>query len=426
MNADDCVYLDCAASAPVFAELLEQKMDWEHQFCANPSAKHALGLEAARLLDRQRQRAARLLDCLPEQLCFCSGATEANNLALYNQLLPQLLGPAAGSGATAAYSELDHPSSLRLLRQLKTCGLRLELIPLGGGRAELLLSSYLERQLRRQLEQQQVGGGSAAIPPVTAVVTAVDSDSGRLQDMAALSRDIQRAQEQRRAAGLAPVYIHADMSQYVAAEAGSEQLRQLGSLLRQGFDSIAISGQKIGAGRGGALLLQRTRREDGKWSFSQGGGQEGGLRSGTENLAAICALVRALELQAEHYDQQLERSRTFAELLAEYPAISLQPAYRQQRPELFSPFIFSIAAPPLPAEVMQRLLAEQGYMVGTGSACSSKMARERLVKLQAQGYESALLPSVLRVSFGNGGSVAHPDRLRAFLDCLQGLMQQYA
>ncbi|MEM9424535.1 MAG: aminotransferase class V-fold PLP-dependent enzyme, partial [Spirochaetota bacterium] len=181
-----------------------------------------------------------------------------------------------------------------------------------------------------------------------------------------------------------------------------------------------ISGQKIGAGRGAAILMQR---EAAHWSFSQGGGQENGQRSGTENVAAICALVRALELQERQFDEQIQRSTEFMDILSEYPLLRLQPDYR--RPELFSPFIFSIAAPPLPSEVLQRLLSERGYMVGVGSACHSKAAKGRFEKLQAQGYQPDLLPSILRVSFGNGASYPNREQFRGFLDCLQSLQQQY-
>ncbi|WGK70193.1 aminotransferase class V-fold PLP-dependent enzyme [Candidatus Haliotispira prima] len=414
-NSGEILYLDCAASAPVFSELLNPGPEWVDKFCANPSARHRLGLESAELLSRERCRAAELLGCRPEQVSFCSGATEANNLALYNRLLPQLLSAKSrhdlSGSITAAHSELDHPSGIQPLRRLKPYGLQLQRIALSST-GELLLGRYLEKQLAVRSSAN-----------LLCLITTLDGESGRKQDLSALAAEIQNAQEHRRAAGLPPVYIHADISQHLAAEASVPQLARLGMLLQNSFDSIALSGQKIGAGRGCSILLQRNLP---KWSLSQGGGQEAGQRAGTENLYSIRALVRALELQAAQYQAQLQRSAAFLELLAGYPQIRLQPTYRSQYPALFSPFIFSIAAPPLPAEVLQRLLSEHGYMVGTGSACSSKTAKDRAEKLLAQGYDRELLPSIMRISFGNGASHPGTEQLRGFLDCLHSLQQRYA
>lgn len=400
------IYLDCAASSPSYKGLLRAE---ELELYANPSAGHLAGKELRALLEQQRSLIAKQLGLSEASIVFCSGATEANNLALYNQLFPQLFKSARAGGSSAQevwalHSSLDHPSVSQCLKHLQGLGLKLGKISLSQQGA-----LQVEKSLEKFWEK----------PHLLYALSAVDSESGRRQELLPLLEIFQHYQNKRREAGLSPLYLHGDFVQLLSCE------HQLGGYLDAGFDSLSLSGHKIGAGRGSGLLLMQKPGSV-KWSLSQGGGQEGGLRSGTENLGAIIALRRALELSAGQESQRYQQAQIFLQQLRSYPSLHLEPHYRSGQPDLFSPYIFSLSLAPLPSELIQRDLAEQGIMLGLGSACSQNAAKKRGQKYLEQGYSKESLGSLVRVSWLTGAGQLRAEEWQAALEAMQELQARYS
>jgi cysteine desulfurase len=173
-----------------------------------------------------------------------------------------------------------------------------------------------------------------------------------------------------------------------------------------GVDSASISGHKIGAPRGVGALFLRSSSSGGADFLYVGGEQERGRRPGTENLPGIFGLVLAAEKAARDMEENLRGARQVARALLdgalEVPGAVAVPVSRPASgPEAFSPYIVNLSFPPVPGEVLVRALEGDGYLISTGSACSSRK-KGRFRVLEGMGLKPALAFSAVRVSLGPG------------------------
>lgn len=396
------LYFDCAASAPVFPDLL---LDEEAELCAaNASSKHQAGRAARQLIEQERSQLAGLFAVAPDQITFCGGATEANQLAIYNTLFPALLQSGGGETlrALAFSSPLDHPSVTRPLQLLETAGLFHQRIRVTeDGRLQL------GKTIQRYTEKH-------ALPSKTlCCISALDSETGRQQDLYEIGDSVSQWRSE--------LHLHTDLVQYLST-LDLQSAPQIGELLRDRFDSLSLNAHKLGGPKGFGILLQR---KPSRWSLSQGGGQEGGQRSGTENTAAIAAGCRAIARSLRTYPERRRAAEMFYQTLTDYPDLFLEPAGRRTQPDLFSPFIATLAVPPLPAEVLQRLLAEQQIAVGTGSACTGNSPK-KIEKFLRQGYDRKRIPSLIRLSFATGNSRPSAADFHSLFQTLKTLRRKYS
>jgi cysteine desulfurase len=184
-----------------------------------------------------------------------------------------------------------------------------------------------------------------------------------------------------------------------------------------GVDSAALSAHKIGGPRGvGALYVHAGKIQEFLYS---GGGQESGLRPGTENLPGIYGFVLAAEKAcprvAENYRRAETAMRSFIEELKSLPEAILTNGDRPEKVGApFSPYILNISIPPLPGELLVRVCEEEGFLVSTGSACSSKK-KDRFRVLENMGISQEIAFSALRLSTGPGVTGPQLNRLAAAL-----------
>jgi cysteine desulfurase len=360
-------YLDWAATSPPDPEILEQVRQVSLTHFANPSSMHAAGREAAGLLARCRERLAGVLGCLPEEVVFTSGGTEANNMALFG-LLPRR------SGRKLVLSGIEHDSVYLPATRLRELGFEVSFVP-------------AERNGR-----VQAGRILGAVEEGTAMVALmlVNNETGARQPLAEVAQGLSTI---RRRTGR-HVLLHCDAVQ------GFGKLPFQPAAL--GVDSAALSGHKLGAPRGVGVLY--VRRGGGREFLYRGGGQESQMRPGTENLPGIYGLVLAAERAAARLQSALEQTQGVCDALVEalerIPGVVLLPPSRRTEPsEGFSPYILSLAAPPLPGEVLVRALGEGGYLVSTGAACSSGK-KDRFRVLEQSGVPPELARCAIRVSLG--------------------------
>ena len=263
------LYLDACAATPL-AEGLEQRLlAYQRQAWANPSSLHPAGLAAAELLERSRQRLLELLGCPNGQVVFTSGGTEADNLALLGICRSQAPG-------RLLISPFEHAAIRRCAEQLGCEGWQVEILPLDShGRIDL-----------EALE-------SLLVPPTRLVSVAwASSELGVLQPMQAINHLCQQA----------GVPLHSDAVQVVGQLPAAE-------LLPLPVDALSISAHKFQGPRGvGALVMPKPQ---GLQPQLLGGGQESGLRSGTESPWLVAAMVDALELR---FNQQPQLAGAMAEL----------------------------------------------------------------------------------------------------------------
>jgi cysteine desulfurase len=333
----------------------------------NPSSPHREGKAAKAVLENARERCAAALGVSSGEIFFTSGGTESNALALFS--LPARSGPAAREGVAFLASAGEHPSVRENCPALARLGVLCAEIPLDSDGA------VSEQKLRAALKQH---------PGVRmAAIMAVNNETGALNDMENLSRVIGDV-----SGGTGKVHLHCD-----AVQAAGKIPLDFSCC-----DSAAISAHKIGGPRGAGILYARK-------SFVplvKGGGQEGGLRPGTENTAGAAALAVCLERRAAGGTAEREgvalRMGALLSRLRNIPRFSPIPSCRENEDPRFSPWILQAAFRGIAGEVMVRALDEEGFAVSTGSACSG--AGKRRTVLEAMGVDRETAFSGIRVSQG--------------------------
>jgi len=378
------VYLDWAASSPPDAALLERSARIAAEYFANPSSPHAEGLRARGLLEECRGRLAAVLGCAPSEVLFTSGGTEANNMVLFSLLRRR-------RDRRLVLSGIEHDSLYLPARRLGELGGEAVVVPAGrDGRVD-------PERLAAAVDEHTV----------LVALMRVNNETGVVQPVAELAA----ALEQRRAALGRRVLLHTDAVQAL----GKLPFRPA----ELGADTASFSAHKLGAPRGiGALYVRRGSVPEFLYA---GGGQEGGRRPGTENLAGAWALAEAAERAAAELPSRLPRARELmgrlAARLAAIPGCLLLPGERGagEMPESYSPYILSASFPPLPGEVLVRAMGEEGFLISTGAACSSRK-QERTRVLEAMGLSRELASSAVRISLG---PVTESGDLERFCEALR-------
>lgn len=371
------IYLDWAATALPDPEILEAQRRAAADAFANPSSLHASGKGARAMLEDARAAIARLLKSKNERVAFCSGGTEANQLVLSSLLCRQ--------GAPGLLTtRLEHPSVYECALGFEKRGLKLGFLKpdASGG----IPASAFEREALGECDM--------------VALCAVNNETGAIQDLAGAVEAI------RGASGGKRVHIHVDAVQaFGKIDFFPEAL---------GVDSASFSAHKVSGPRGIGFLWTSRPIE----AFLRGGGQEGGLRSGTENVAGAVAAAMALEKATDRLGSKLfgagERMERLIGGLRGLGAAIL-PEGRAARPGAFSPWILQAALPPVPGEALVRFMSDCGCAISTGSACSSSRKGRRV--LDALGIDPALSQCAFRVSQGPTTTMAE---IEAFLDLMKG------
>jgi len=357
------LYLDWAATSPIHPEVAKVQKQVGEDIFGNPSSIHDWGLEARDLMESCRQRCAKLLGAKEKQVIFTGGGSESNNLVFSSFLLK-------ASPGHAIVPLFEHASVYEPSRMLERFGWEVTRVPTGkDGRIE---PDRVEEALKKN----------------TALVSLmmVNNETGAIQPVAEVVQKIRNQEGERR-----PIHIHVDAVQAVGKFPINFQ--------ELGVDSLSVSAHKFRGPRGVGMLLVRKAFS----SLLTGGGQEYGMRPGTENVPGIAAMTRALELAYEGMEknriQAEEGMSTLLSRVQKCKECKVLPETRYSNPAVYSPYILSLAFPPIPGEVLVRVLNERGFGVSTGSACSSRKKRDTRV-LEASGVPSSLAFSSIRISIG--------------------------
>ena len=372
------IYLDNAASTQPTPEVLDALRATAAELFANPASAHAGGAAASRALAQARAEVAAALDVDPAELLFTSGGTEADALGV--------LGAArAARGRHVVVSALEHPAVMRCAEALAADGYALDIVP--PDRNGIVAADAI----------------AAAVRADTAVVALmlVNNELGTRQPVADVAQRLGPPGDRKRP------HLHVDAVQGFGL--GRLRPRALGA------DSVALSAHKLHGPRGaGALWLRPGARLAPLWV---GGGQERGLRGGSENLPALVAFgVAATQARAAAQDGAEERVaalRDRFEQAALAALATLVPGVR--RTVMGAPraaHIASLAFPGLPAEPLLHALEARGVLASAGSACASRTAGPSPT-LKAIGIDDRT--AVLRFSFSRLTLAADADAAVAVL-----------
>ena len=365
------VYLDHAATTPVRPEVLEAMLPYLGAASfGNPSSAHRFGRAARAGLEQARREVAAALGAEPSQVVFTSGGTEADNLAVIGASLA-----AAHQGRTrlVAVSAVEHKAVLAAAHQVTQQGGEERVVPVD--RDGLLELTALDEVLRDT--------------PAVVSVMWVNNETG-------VRQPIEEIAERCRAAG---VLLHSDAVQ--AFGKLPVALSQLPCTL------LTISGHKIGAPKGIGALIVRDRKAI--EAIIHGGGQQFGIRPGTENVAGAVALGRAATLAVEEREAEARRlaalrDSLLSRLRAVVPDLVL---HGEAAPR--APHVLNFAVPGAESEALLMHLDLAGVAASGGSACSTGAAEPSHV-LTAMRVPRALALGSIRMSLGHDTTEGDLDR----------------
>jgi len=356
------IYLDYAAATPVDSRVLAAMEPFFSEAFYNPSATYLAGRAARQSLEQARSGIAKILGSRPAEIIFTAGATEANNLAIQGVLrkFPD---------AEVLTSAIEHDSVLAP----------------AGCFAHRLIPVNQQGIIDLAKLEKMVGDKTVLLS-----IMLVNNELGTVQPLREVAKILNKLSILRKSKGNdLPLYLHTDAAQaplYLDLHVS-----------RLGVDLMTVNGGKIyGPKQSGALFIKAGINLE---PLILGGGQEFGIRSGTENVAADAGLAKALELaqagrKAE--SERLEKLRVgfVADLAEAVPSAKVNGS-----PKHHTPHILSVTFPGIDNERLMMQLDEAGVMAAVGSACSASSAEPSHV-LSAIGLTKEDARSTLRFSFG--------------------------
>ena len=353
------VYMDHAATTPVRAEVLEAMQPYFGPRFGNPSSMHRWGREARAALDEARERVARCLGAKPDEVCFTSGGTEGDNLAV--------LGPwralrEQGRRAVVC-SPIEHKAVLAAVHQAAREG------------AEERTCRMTPDGLVDRASFDEVVRDDVAL----CTVMWVNNEIGTVQPIAELA-----ALAKSRGA-----VFHTD-----AVQAFGKLPIDTGTLP---VDLLTISGHKIGAPKGiGAIFIRRGTPLE---PLMHGGSQDRGRRPGTENVAAAVGLARAAEMAVEERQHECARLSAMRDALEQALVERIPDAVVHGRGAPRAPHILNLSVPGTDSEALLMALDMAGVAASSGSACQSGSVSPSHV-LAAIGVRRDLATAAVRMSRG--------------------------
>lgn len=369
------IYLDYTANAPVEPAVLERFVRVERGAIGNPNSLHQAGRAAAAQMEAVTAHIASMLGVSPDALIYTSGASEANNLAVKG-----LTRACRHAGRHILTTPLEHPSVSGSLTALQETGYEVEMLPLdGGGRIDLEALPGLIRP-----------------DTVLVAVSAVDSELGAIQPVAAIAQAVSRFPN---------CHLHVDATQAIGKLPFSFS----------GIDTVSFTAHKFGGLNGCGMLV---RGQDVVLEPLIHGGHSTTLyRSGTPALALAASMETALELALDGLAARLERVARLNRLLRD--GLRANPAVTINSPEDASPYILNLSVEGFRGAQLRDRLDERGFCVSVKSACSVENTPSRAVMAIARNRRRAL--SAFRVSLSHQTT---EEELHAFLNTLDQLCKE--
>lgn len=371
------IYLDNSATTKICKEALEKYIEVSENVYGNPSSLHGMGVNAEKELDLARLEIKNSIKDRDCEIIFTSSGSEANNLAIMGRALSK---ERYKKGAKIITTDSEHASVSSPINKLSEMGFKIARIPTKMGFIDL---DALEREMTSDV--------------VLVTVMMVNNETGALYDVSKIS-NIMRASSP-------DAYLHVDATQsYLKIPFTRKSL---------GADMITISSHKIEGPKGvGALIVSpRVIKERGLSPIIFGGGQEKGLRSGTENVPGIAAFGAAIKKGAALISEnsaKMEALRSY--LIEKINTDDTLSSISITNPTSHAPHIINLTLPSIKSETMLHYLSSLGIYVSSGSACSSN-SKSISSALTAYGRSISEADSSIRISFSARNELSDVDAL---------------
>lgn len=374
------IYLDWAAAAPVSASAMKAIAKTLTCF-GNPSSPHREGQEAQALLLDARVRIARLAGVKPDAVIFTSGATEANAIAILGHVRALMSSGRSKEAMHVLYVPSAHASTRGCMSELQKWGIAVEALEVSGGVINL---ARLKEQIRPET--------------VLVALEVVCGETGTRFD----TRGVRQVLDSVVREEGARIRLHADASQVPLVE--SFELTRIAS------DTLTLDAQKVGGVRGIGVLL--APRQVPLMAVLPGGGQERGLRPGSEPVVLASACATALEEAHEGHASFTLRSQGMRERLVARLTTEISGCVVNGGKE-HAPHILNVSLAGRDTDYIAALLDEAGFAVSTRSACATD--EEGSVAVLAYTSDLKRAAATLRISWGPS---VKEGELERFFDAL--------
>ncbi len=377
-------YLDNAATTKVSTAVMEKMNQVFLTDFGNPSSMHQKGMDAEQYIKEAKRQIADTLKCEPSELVFTSGGTESNNMALIGTALAN-----KRAGNHIITTRIEHASVYQPLLFLEELGFNVTFAP-------------VDEDGRVKIDEL-----AEAVTDETILVSVmyVNNEIGCVEPIAEIAKKIKEKNPK--------VLFHVDAIQAY----GKMKIQPA----KEGIDLLSVSGHKIHGPKGSGFLYIKNKTKI--KPILHGGGQEKGMRSGTENVPAIAGLGQAakdmyanLEANRKHLFALKER---LAERLSKVEGVSLN-GIPEEGILATAPHVLSVSFAGIRSEVLLHALEERGVYVSSGSACSSNHP-DISGTLVAIGVKKELLDATLRFSFSVTTTMEEVDYAA---DCVEALLPQ--
>lgn len=384
------IYLDYAATTPVDPRVWERMGAIAHHHYGNPSSLHCFGEEAEEIMERSKQTILQLIGSKGGNVVLTSGGTEANNLAIKG-----VAHKYAAQGKHVVVSAIEHEATLAACAALERDGFQVSRLPVN------------------RHGEVDVEALAAAIRPETILVSVMHANNevGTIQPVETIGQIIKAKRE---SFGRNTPFFHCDAVQ----TAGQLELE----VDRWGIDLLSLSAHKFYAPKGvGALYVRKGIR---LLPLLDGGGQEYGWRSGTQNVAGLAGMAYALQLCREGQETEQQRYLSLRAAITRY---------LKQKEEVFLTVPDHLALAThihfrcnrIEGQVIMQELSRRGIAISTSSACHARHHQPSHVML-AMGYTEEEARQAVRISLGRFVTSQDVEEFLAHLDDVLYTIGQHA
>ena len=353
------IYFDNAASTAVHPEVVKEMLPYFDVQYGNPSSIHQFGRKTKNAIEKARKQVAALIGAEPDEILFTSGGTESNNTIFYGIKFQG----AKFEGSQIITSSIEHDAVLKPISQFEKNGCKITYLPVDKhGMINL-------DDVTKSISEQTV---------MISIMFA-NNEVGTIQPIKEISKICNKYQ----------IPLHTDAVQAV----GKIPI----NVKDLGVDALSISSHKINGPKGvGALFLKKGSTTT---PYILGGGQENGMRSGTENVASIVGFGKACEIAKDKLSDNISHFQTLhssilSKVVKEIPHVKLN-GHPQNR--IFNNIHLTFLG--VNGEDLIIKLDEHGIAASTGSACSMHTQKASHV-LKAMGFNHEQITGSLRISFG--------------------------
>jgi len=354
------IYLDYAASTAVHPEVVKEMMPYFDIQYGNPSSIHQFGRKAKNAIQKARKQVAALIGAEPDEILFTSGGTESNNTILYG--IPKLQGSHLDQNHIIT-SSIEHEAILQPCKEFENIGIKI---------------TYLPVDEHGIVDPNDIANSINSQTVLVSIMLA-NNEVGTIQPVKEISEICKKYQ----------IPLHTDAIQAV----GKIPI----NVKALGVDALSISSHKINGPKGiGALFIKK-----GLTVTPQilGGGQENGMRSGTENVASIVGFGKACEIAKDKLSDNISHFHSLYSLILAKTIKEITHVKLNGHPEkrIFNNIHLTFMG--VNGEDLIIKLDEHGIAASTGSACSMHTQKASHV-LKAMGFNHEQITGSLRISFG--------------------------